>query len=119
MCPAVNQGLGLPVVAFLLSLSVCMCAKPHRCLREQRQKLPLHRAGHACFLLADVNIHFAADSKLPQIDSRLNRCASARNQMAAIARFESIHVDPVSVDALADAVARAMKKVLAISGIVN
>src|ERR1700738_1713784 len=84
-------------------------------LREERQDLLLHRTGHARFALTDVNIHFAADPKLPQVDPRLNRRARARNQMTNIMRFEPIHVDAVAVHALADAVACAVEKIFTVA----
>src|SRR5260221_13975845 len=86
------------------------------CLGEQRQDLPLYSSGDARLALANVNVDFAANPKLAQVNSRLNRSARARDQAARIARFQPIHVDTVAMHALADAVSSAMKKIFAISG---
>src|SRR5260370_37473308 len=76
----------------------------------------LNGAGDASLAVARVNVHFAADSELRQINSRLDGKAGARSDAANVFGFESVHVGAVAVDTLADAVSGAVKEILCVAG---
>src|SRR5580692_6508631 len=85
-------------------------------LRQQRQNFRLHRACHPGFLLINKHIHFTAQSKLRQINSRLHGIAGLRNQMPFVLSLQSIHIDAVSVHRVfSDTVSGAMNKILPVS----
>src|SRR5215469_4907105 len=83
---------------------------------EQSRNFLLNGAGDTRVPFADVHIHLAANTKLGQIDSWLNRKAGVRNDLALVARLESIHIRPVAVNLSAYAVAGAMHEILLVSG---
>src|ERR1700735_446155 len=54
---------------------------------EQRKDLFLYRSGHARFSFVHVDIHFAANAELRQINSRLNRKTSLGKDFAILSIF--------------------------------
>src|SRR5258708_7237845 len=87
----------------------------YKLLGKQGQNFLLNCARDAGFFFVDVNIHFAADSELGQVDSRFDGVAGFGDQVAGVVGFEAIHVDAVAVHRLSDAVAGAMKEIFAVA----
>src|SRR5579864_439397 len=83
--------------------------------RQQRKNLRLHRSRNPRFPSVSINVYFAANSKIFQIDSRLDGKAGVRQNRARIVRFQAIHIGAIAVDFLADAVAGAMHEIPGVS----
>src|SRR5581483_2456199 len=69
--------------------------------------------------LAHQHVDFAADSKLREVQPRLNGKATVGQNLAFVMDFQVIHIRAVGVNFGADGVARAVDKVLPEAGRVN
>src|SRR5262249_23660995 len=74
-------------------------------------------AGHVDpAVLVDEDVHLTADAEFRQIDSRLDGKAGAGHYATLLVRLEVIHVRAVAARLLADQMARAVDKVIAVAG---
>src|SRR5208282_1800969 len=112
-------GLSLESSTVLRELFQKLRQAPRLAQGKQRQNLFLHRAGDARFFLADVDIHLAAHAELGQVDSRFDREARARHDLAVVARFEAVHVGAIAVNFLADAVPGAVDEIFSVARLAN
>src|SRR5215831_15147481 len=69
---------------------------------ENRDDGLLHFTCDPCLVLANVNVDLTPHSEFGQVDSRLNRKASARDDLAVVPGLEIIHIRPIAVDVFAD-----------------
>jgi hypothetical protein len=72
----------------------------------------LHFAGRPSILLRHIAIDLAADSKLFQVDTGLNREASPGDDRPLVACFQVIEVGAVAVDLFADRMAGLFRSTL-------
>src|SRR6516164_11542481 len=82
---------------------------------ENRDNGLLHFAGDPRVVLFNVNVDLTPHAEFGQVDSRLNRKASARDDLAVVTCLEIIHIRPIAVDVFADGVARAVDEVLSVT----
>ena len=66
-----------------------------------------------------INIHFAAHAEFRQIDSRLDRKTSSRQDPPRFVRLEVVHIRAVAMIFLADRMARAVDEIVAIPGFLD
>src|SRR5690348_3318014 len=90
---------------------------PPRNLRQQRQNRGLHRSGDPGFFFVHIDIDFGAYAKFRQINAWFHGIAGARDQVACVMSFESIHVRTVAMDLFADAVAGAVEEISSVTGL--
>jgi len=76
----------------------------------------LYGAGYVGLVFVDVDVNFAADAEVFQVDAGLDGGAGARDELAHVVSFEAVHVGAVAVDGFADVVAGAMDEIFAEAG---
>src|ERR1700719_2886674 len=84
-------------------------------LGEQREDALLDGPRDTRFLSVYVDIHFAADAELFQVDSRFDGEAGMRQNRAQVVGLETIHIGAVTVHFLTDTVASAMDEIFAVA----
>ncbi len=76
----------------------------------------MNGAGDTGFVFVDVDVDFAAQAEIRQVDAGFDGVAGAGDQMADVVSFEAVHVDAIAVNGFPEAVAGAVSEIFAVAG---
>src|SRR5207249_4721934 len=88
-------------------------------LGKERDDVVLHRGGHLDAALVHVHVDLAADPEVFEIDTRLDREAGPRNELALVDRLETVDVAAVSVHLEPDTVAGAVDEMIGVPALAD
>src|SRR4029453_12212630 len=100
------------VYVSITSHTLDVCSSP---FLHQRHDFSLTGARDARLVLADEHVDLGAHAKSARIYTRFDRESRARDQAAIVVGLVVVHMDAISVNRPAQAVARAMNELAAVA----